>query len=230
MKLRYAFPLLVSVVFALSAFSQNISSADSVVLNKILEGNRQYQTIRTQFQHDRYKGDKLRHRFGTLYYEALHPKNKKDVSALISMLYSDPKGEYYIITDKKLHNVISGFHLHFNYKIIPLMKQLGNAMAWAMKGDIYSLYDNFNVDLKITADNNFYTVSLDSRRGFNKGINRLVLKYDKKNYLISYMLMEEKLGVTHIYTIGKDAAGHIHQPVFNQPIDAAVFSVEGRMR
>ena len=106
------------------------------------------------------------------------------------------------------------------------MKLLGNAMAWAVNGDVYSLYNNFTVKLNLTADEHNYIISLNSDDSFNKGISRLLLKYNKNTCLISYLEIEEKFGTVHKYTLGVDANGHHQQPVVNKPIDPKVYVIK----
>lgn len=215
-------------IFACSCLSlqAQISSSDSTILNSILSKNKQYRSIQSSFRHDRVQNGKAEHRYGTLYCEKVKAKQKGDVEAKISMLYTVPQNEYYVITTTHLYNGICGHNWNFNYKKIPLMKLLGNAMAWSVNGDIYSLYNNFNVKLQISSDANYYTINLTSGKGFNKGISRLVLKYNKTNGLIYYLEMEEKMGTTHKYYMGTNAKGEKQHPLVNTPIDQSVYIVK----
>ena len=140
---------LVLSVFALPLSAQGISASDSAILNRILTHNRQYRTTQAPFQHERIKKGVHQHKTGTFYCERVKPSKAGDIEAKIAMLYNNPVGDYYIITTTHLYNGLNGRHKKYNFKHITLMKLLGNAMAWAVNGDIYNLYDNFNVTFKL---------------------------------------------------------------------------------
>jgi len=216
-----------SLVLCASLVSaQDITSADSVILNHILTKNKQYHSTQGPFKHEIVKKGKTNYKHGTFYCERVAPTKPGGVEAKMAMLYNQPKGDYYVITTDYLYNGLNGRHRSFNFKYISLMKLLGNAMAWAVNGDVYSLYNNFTVNLNMSSDQHNYIVTLTSDDSFNKGISRLVLKYNKKTYLISYLEIEEKFGTIHKYTLGIDTNGHYHQPTINKPIDPKVYVVD----
>ncbi len=214
---------LVSATCLLQA--QSISAADSAVFNKLLASNQKYHSLKTIFRHELIKKNTSQIRFGTLYYEQVSPNKKGDIEALISMLYDTPKGEYYIINKTNLYNGIDGHKLNFSYRFVPLMKLLGNAVAWAMNGDIYSICSNLQTDYTLTSDANHHIVALSVKKGKNKGITRMLMKYSKKTGLIEYLEIEEKLGITHKYSMGLDNKGTFHQPQINATINSSVFTL-----
>lgn len=225
---RNSIILLLAVMLTATAAAQTITPADSAVLNRLLTTNRQYRTLQNTFRHDliKLKKNTTQHRYGTIYYQQLKPAKPGDTEAKIAMRYSNPKGEYYIITNTHLYNGIDGHSLNFNYKFVPLMKLLGNAMAWAMNGDIYSIYNNLNTNFQLATTPTHYIVTLTVKKGYNKGITKMMLQYDKKTCLIDYMEMEEKLGLIHKYTMGLDANGKRHAPLLNTPIDNKVYTLD----
>ena len=157
---------LVSATCLLQA--QSISAADSAVFNKLLASNQKYHSLKTIFRHELIKKNTSQMRFGTLYYKQVSPNKKGDIEALISMLYDTPKGEYYIINKTNLYNGIDGHKLNFSYRFVPLMKLLGNAVAWAMNGDIYSICSNLQTDYTLTSDANHHIVALSVKKGKNR--------------------------------------------------------------
>lgn len=214
-----------ALLLSTAAMAQTITSNDSVILNKLLSTNKQYRSIQNNFRHDliKIKKNTTQHRYGTLYYEQVKPAKQGDTEAKIAMRYSDPANEYYIINTTHLYNGIDGHKLKFNYRFVPLMKLLGNALAWAMNGDIYSIYNNLNTDFQMATTQTHYVITLTVKKGYNKGITKMLLKYDKKTCIIDYMEVEEKLGLIHKYTMGLDANGKKHNPLLNTPIDDKVF-------
>jgi len=219
--------LCLALVLCASLLSaQDITAADSAILNRIYAKNKQYHSIRAPFKHDLIKKGKTNHKHGTFYCERVVPTKQGGVEAKIAMRYDQPVGDYYVITTTHLYNGLNGRSRSFNYKYISLMKLLGNAMAWAVNGDVYSLYNNFTVNIDLTSDHHNYIVSLSSDASFNKGISRLVLKYDKTTCLISYLEIEEKFGTIHKYTMGITPDGRTQRPTLNTPIDQKVFLVD----
>ena len=219
--------LALALAFAASATAQAITAKDSIVLNKLLTTNKQYRSIQNTFRHDLIKPKKntIQHRYGTLYYEQVTPAKHGDTEAKIAMRYSKPEGEYYIITSTHLYNGIDGHKLKFNYRFVPLMKLLGNSLAWAMNGDIYSICTDLNTNFQMATTATHYVITLTVTKGHNKGITKMVLKYDKKTCLIDYMEIEEKLGIIHKYTMGLDEKGKKHPPLLNNPIDQSVYKL-----
>lgn len=221
---------LLTLLLTLSAAlpAQTITAKDSVILNKLITTNKQYRSIQNTFRHDLIKIKKktIQHRYGTLYYQQVTPAKHGDTEAKIAMRYTQPQGEYYIITTTHLHNGIDGHNLHFNYRFVPLMKLLGNALAWAMNGDIYSIYNDLHTDFQLTSDAHHYIITLTVQKGYNKGITKMILKYDKTTCLIDYMEMEEKLGLIHKYTMGLDSKDKRHHPLLNTPINDQVYKID----
>ena len=216
---------LVALILGPVAAAQNITAQDSVVLNRILSTNKQYRTLQNSFRHDLVKKNSSQQRYGTLYVTKVKPVKKGDIEANIAMIYSNPKDEYYIINTTHLYNFIDGHKLKFNYRIVPLMKLLGNAMSLSMNGDIYSIYNNLNTDFQMATDAKHYIITLTVKKGHNKGITKMILKYDKNTCLIDYMEIEEKLGIIHKYYMGRDAKGQTHKPLLNTPIDNKTYKL-----
>ena len=223
---KLLFFILAALLLAPVIQAQTITAKDSAILNRIHTANQQYRTLQNNFRHDLIKKGTTYHRYGTLYVTKVKPAKKGDIEANISMLYSDPKGEYYIINTTHLYNGIDGHKLKFNYKFVPLMKLLGNAMSWSMNGDIYSIYNNLNTDFQMATDAKHYIITLTVKKGYNRGISKMLLKYDKTTGLIDYMEMEEKLGLIHKYYMGLDTNGKTHKPLLNTPIDTKVYTLD----
>ena len=216
---------LVALFLGPAVVAQTITAQDSAILNRIHSANKQYRTLQNNFRHDLVKKNSTQQRYGTLYVTKVKPTKKGDIEANIAMIYSNPQGEYYIINTTHLYNFIDGHKLKFNYRIVPLMKLLGNAMSWSMNGDIYSICNNLNTDFQMATDTKHYIITLTVKKGYNKGITKMILKYDKTTCLIDYLEVEEKLGLIHKYYMGRDAKSQIHKPLLNTPIDNKVYKL-----
>lgn len=224
--MRRIIPFLLLLCVASLAHSQSpLSSADSAVLRQILTANKAYRTLQCNIRHDLIKSGKSQRRYGTLYTERVKNAKSGDVSAQIAMHYTMPQGESYIITSTHLYNAIDGHDIKFNYKIVPLMKQLGGTVSWGFVGDVFSILRYMKLDIAITSDAKNHIITLTSGKR-NKGISRMLLKYNRTNGLINYMEIDEALGVTHRFSMGQDAAGKTAQPIINHPIDSKVFDIK----
>ena len=209
--------LALALAFAASATAQAITAKDSIVLNKLLTTNKQYRSIQNTFRHDLIKPKKntIQHRYGTLYYEQVTPAKHGDTEAKIAMRYSNPEGEYYIINKTNLYNGIDGHKLNFSYRFVPLMKLLGNAVAWAMNGDIYSICSNLQTDYTLTSDANHHIVALSVKKGKNKGKykwkykTKKVWKYKYKHKKVwKYKTKTKK--VTKVVGSYRDRYGYVY--------------------
>lgn len=187
--------------------------ADSAaILKKIYDGNAQVRTLQAPYTHHRVSGNDVSNRKGDFYYIA--------ASQQLAMRYTEPEGRYFVVSDHHLYNKIGAIPLHFNTRRSKLMRLFGNCMVWAVRGDVKNIYKNNNVDMSVWEDEqeDCYVVEMKARKGGNKGITRIVLKYDRTTCVIFYMEVDEKIGVDHIFRIGR-------QPISNQEITPSHFKI-----
>lgn len=187
--------------------------ADSAaILQKIYETNAMVKTLQAPFTHHRVSGDDVSNRKGDFYYIASTQQ--------MAMRYSEPEGRYFVVSDKHLYNKIGAIPMHFNTRRSKLMRLFGNCMVWAVRGDVQNIYKNNNVDLSVWEDDkeDCYVVKMTARKGGNKGISSIELRYDRTTCIIFHMEIDEVIGVNHIFRIGR-------HPLHNKDIDQSHFKV-----
>lgn len=110
--------------------------------------------------------------------------------------------------------------MHFNTRRSSLMRLFANCMVWAVRGDVQHIYEANNVVLSVAEDytDDCYVITMTAKSGFNKGISRIVLKYDRTTCLIFHMEVDEVINVDHIFMIGR-------QPRRDDPIEQSHFEI-----
>jgi len=205
--------LLLALIALLTAHAVAASTPDSLaILQKIVKANSKIATLQAPYDHERISGDKSEMRRGNFYYEA--------ATASLAMRYTEPEGRYFVVADHHLHNKIGSIPMHFNTKRSSLMRLFGNCMVWAVSGEVQKIYAANDVDMTVDDDagEDCYTITLTARSGFNKGITRIVLKYDRATCLIFHLEVDEVVGVNHIFKINRS-------PLRDHTIDHKVFKV-----
>lgn len=194
--MKRALSILMALLMA--AASAMASTTDSIaILKKIAEANSHITTLQAPYTHERISGNSVSHRTGDFYYTA--------DGAKLAMRYTDPEGRYFVVADHHLHNKIGAVPMHFNTNHSSLMRLFGNCMVWAVSGEVQKIYEANNVDMTLedNDDDNSYTITMTARSGFNKGISRIVLKYDRTSCLIFHLEVDEIINVNHIFKINR---------------------------
>ena len=200
-------------ILSIAPVMLNAASPDSAdILLKILESNKHVRTMQAPYTHHRISGKNVSDRKGNFYYVAN--------TAQLAMRYTLPEGRYFVVSDNHLYNKIGVIPMHFNTKRSSLMRLFGNCMVWAVSGEVQKIFENNNVVMSVAVDeaDNSYVIEMTARSGFNKGISRIVLKYDRTTCLIFHLEVDEVTGVDHLFRIGR-------QPVLDQPIDNSHFEI-----
>lgn len=198
------------MVLLLLATSATAMAGDGdAILSRIKAAHKDVATIESSFTHERTTArGKKSVRNGIFYYV--------DSTRQMAMRYSNPSSMYFIVSNGHLYNGLNKIPLHFNMKRNAIMRALGNAMVWAVRGDVQNIIDDNNVDTRIYEEEGFYVISMTARNGFNRGITRIVLKYEKSHCLLRHMEVEEIIKVNHVFLLGNDTKT-------NRPVDAKRF-------
>ena len=165
------------------------------ILTRIRDAHKNVQTIQCTFTHQRTNPrGKQKTRIGNFYYI--------DSTSQMAMRYTNPSSMYFIVSDNHLYNGLNIIPLHFNMKHNAIMRALGNAMVWAVRGDVRSIIDDNNVSTNIEERDGYYVITMTANKGFNRGITSIVLKYDTATCLLRHMEVVEIIRVSHIFKLG----------------------------
>lgn len=167
------------------------------ILSRILEAHRDVATIQSSFTHQRTNSrGKTTVSKGNFYYI--------DSTRQMAMRYTQPHSMYFIVSNNYLYNGLNKIPLHFNMKRNDIMRALGNAMVWAVRGEVQRIIDDNNVITQIYEEKGYYVITMTARSGFNRGITRIVLKYEKEHCLLRHMEVDEIVHVSHLFMLGDD--------------------------
>ena len=190
---KFVFLLIVALGILPTCWAQADSAA---ILQKIFETNKDVVTLQAPYTHLR-KAGSTSQRKGNFYYIAK--------SRQLAMRYTEPEGRYFVVSNHHLYNKIGAIPMHFNTRRSALMRLFGDCMVWAVRGDVQSIYKTNNVTMTIAEDaaDNCYVITMTANSGFNKGISRIVLKYDRTTCILFHMEVGEVINVDHVFQIGR---------------------------
>jgi len=122
-----------------------------------------------------------------------------DVNKKLSMLYTKPAGEYFVVNGDILKMNKGGKKNQFDLTKVPMMNSLCKTLFCCIQGKIRTLAVEVNADVAVEETANSYIVTLTAKKKEVKGYSKIVLTYNKKTCLIDEMVMEEFTGVRNSY-------------------------------
>lgn len=203
---------IILLILAMGVLPACWAQADSAaILQKIFETNKDVTTLQAPYTHLR-KAGSTSIRKGNFYYIAK--------SRQLAMRYTEPEGHYFVVSNNHLYNKIGNIQMHFNTRHSSLMKLFGDCMVWAVRGDVQSIYKANDVTMTVVEDleDNCFVITLTAKSGLNKGISRIVLKYDRATCILFHMEVGEVINVDHVFQIERN-------PKRNAPIEQSHFEI-----
>ncbi|MDR2038538.1 MAG: outer membrane lipoprotein carrier protein LolA [Bacteroidales bacterium] len=201
------FILLVFIIFgSVYGRAQEISDADSRIVEKIKQANTQYKTITCDFRQIKHMsiiGEKIKSN-GLFYYD------KPDQMA---MYYEDPAGDLMLIDEDKFVMVAGGKWNETTSKSNAKMRGMKTILSACLQGDVKQMGAE-----KIVCEetDQYYVVTADIDKKANKSnIVKVIMSFDKNGSILSTFQTIEPDGSYNIYEL-------INQK-FNQPINEDVF-------
>ena len=107
----------------------------------------------------------------------------------LSMIYSKPKDEVFIINGDKIFINSLGKKNTFNAKSNAMMAELSNMLINSMNGDIDNIINSNEGKIEYSSDNDNYIFVMTKNVKPKKGCYKIVTKYDKKDYIISELVI-----------------------------------------
>lgn len=132
---------------------------------------------------------------GKLYFDAI---------GRLSMLYTDPEGDYIIIDGTTYVTKQSGHKKHYSTDKKGLMADWSSSMIHSMKGEVEEVAQANNAEIRSKIDNSYYYFTLlrqDTGKKKKSDVVRIVLRYNKKTCLLVYMSIEDRAGNTTTYAL-----------------------------
>ncbi len=196
-----------SLSFLSIAFAANVFAAEptSDFINKLKSENEKVNTIVCPFNQEKHF-EILENAIlskGTFYYQ----KDDK-----VCMSYNDPQGDLLLINGEQFVMITNGKTQSKNAQNKNKFGSLKNLLFACFQGDLNSIG---NCSFNYSEDASSYIIDVEMKKKNRILPDKLHLRYDKSNYLLTYMEMEESNGTKTIYKLeGKK---------INTSIDAGVF-------
>lgn len=116
----------------------------------------------------------------------------------MSMIYSEPSGEKFIINADKMLVKRDGKANIFDLTKNKLMNSLAVTLLYSMQGRIAELSELCDADIEATMDASGWNITLTARKKAPKGYSRIDLRYSPDGS-ITYMKMTEFAGISTTY-------------------------------
>jgi len=116
----------------------------------------------------------------------------------MSMIYSEPEGEYLIIEGNVLKNSVNGKAITVDTSKNAYMRNLKNTLLNCIKGDYETAAEENNASLVVEEKNGIKTATILARKQAVKGYSRIVMDYDKKGRPVR-MVLDEFAGIETEY-------------------------------
>ncbi|MGM9735775.1 MAG: outer membrane lipoprotein carrier protein LolA [Candidatus Cryptobacteroides sp.] len=116
----------------------------------------------------------------------------------MSMIYSEPSGETFVINGDKMSVNREGKANTFDLTKNKLMNSLAVTLLYSLQGRIADLSEISDADIEATQDASGWHITLTARKKAAKGYSRIDLRY-KSDGSITYMKMTEFSGISTTY-------------------------------
>lgn len=119
----------------------------------------------------------------------------------LSMIYTQPAGDYLLISPTEFSMQIKGKVRKHNIKPGSPMLVLKNTLTLCMDGDVEAVASENGATLSYANNGNHqFTLTKELKKG-EKGYSKIVLEYNPKTYMLTSMTMVEANGNYTVYNL-----------------------------
>ena len=115
----------------------------------------------------------------------------------LTMTYTDPQGEYLIISGPMLRSNSQGQQLSIDTSKNPRFKNLRNTLMNCIMGEYETAAADNDAELKVTEKNGVKTVTMTARKTAPRGYSQIIMEYAKNRPV--RMVLEEFGGILTEY-------------------------------
>ena len=115
----------------------------------------------------------------------------------LTMTYTDPQGEYLVISGPMLRSNTQGKQLSVDTEKSPMFKNLRNPLLNCIMGDYETAASDNDADLSVSEKAGVKTVTMKARKAAPRGYSQIVMEYKKG--LPVRMVLEEFGGILTEY-------------------------------
>lgn len=182
----------------------------SILLGKIEAANNAVETLQAHFDQTRTlpsSGKKIPYE-GTLYFTS---------PSQMSMIYTQPETEIFIINGSSLYMVRDGKEGLYNTEKNNTMRSLSNTLCSCIMGKVSALAQDNDAHVELTTTDEGCLVTLSARKKSTRGYSTIVLLYDKTTYVLIRMELIEFSGISNLYEMSAITT--------NTTIDSALYAI-----
>lgn len=186
------YTLLLILFGIIPCFGQN-----NDLIETVRKGNKQIKSFTAKFT-------EMQYRHATKQSNELYGKMYYDAIGRIAMIYTEPEGDYVIIDGSTLVAKRKGKKNHFSGAKANAMTELSNSIMHSMTGEVSTVAEENDAEIRSKADNTYYNFVLTRRNIDPKQkhqIVKLTLRYDKRSCALVLLMVEEASGNTSTYAL-----------------------------
>ncbi len=182
----------------------------TTILEKIEQTNSSLKTLQAHFDQTKTipaNGREISYE-GTLYFTS---------PSQMSMDYSKPESEAFIINGTSLYMVRDGRQGLYDTTKNNMMRSLSNTLCSCIMGKINDLAKANDAEITAGLTGDGYLVSLTARVKGTRGYSNIYLVYDKTTYVLVKMKLVEFSGISNLYEMSSISR--------NTAVDSAVYTI-----
>ena len=120
----------------------------------------------------------------------------------LSMTYTEPEGEYFIIEGNNVKINLDGKKANLDAEKVKMVKLQRSTLLNCLSGNWEQAAEDNNADLTITEKDGMKTVSIVAKGKVPRGgYNSVVLTYRLSDVMMTKMVLEEAIGIINTYEI-----------------------------
>lgn len=201
-----------SITFAFLLISVFTFGQTEQIIEQIKIKNEEIKTFSSKFTELQYKKT-------TKQDMELAGKMYFDAAGRLSMIYSDPEGDFVIIDKENFVTKRNGKKNHFKLDKPNSATELKANLMNSMHGDIKAVAEANNAEIRYKEDKQYYCFTL-TRKPDNKtkkhDVQRMELRYDKRTFILVYMNIEDGMGTITTYALQHPQVNaNLPESVFN---------------
>lgn len=116
----------------------------------------------------------------------------------LTMTFTDPEGEYFIISGPMLRSNTQGKNISVNTDKSAIFRSLRNTLIYCITGEYEKAAQENDAELTVSEKNGIKYVSMKARKTLPRGYSGVEMEYNKKGLPVR-MVLEEFVGITTEY-------------------------------
>lgn len=199
-----------SILAAFALCLLSLSAQKETAIKFVLEHNQKAPAFASSFTQQNYDPvlKKTADLAGALYFQA---------PARMSMIYTTPATDRFIVCDRQLYMVRGAKKTRCNLDKVRMMASLADLLTHSMMGHIEQIATDTRSDISYSADKEAHIFVFRKAKKEAKGYKEVELHYSRKDGHLVYMKLTELSGRTSTYRMTAYKPGHVPADRFAIP-------------